>query len=112
MYSVDQFVIRGARADFRVGDSSRHLISYPYYIIEIFKSDFLWFGSPSSHNAIHERVQKAELQPVSTVSQIAVDEKVIHVNVADYWLYGACDSEANETLGLRLFSTTTKQTMR
>jgi hypothetical protein len=38
-----------------------------------------------------------------------VNEKVIHINGDDYWLYGAVNSEANEILQFRLFQTTTKQ---
>jgi putative transposase len=71
-------------------------------------------GVQRSHVAIRDWVQKADLQPISTVSadQIAVDEKVIRVNDDDYWLYGAVDPETNEVLHLGLFSTTTKQTTR
>ena len=55
-------------------------------------------GVHRSYVAIHNWVQKAELQPVSTVSadQLAVDEKVIRINGDDYWLYGAVDPETNE----------------
>ena len=71
-------------------------------------------GVHRSHVAIHDWVQKADLQPASTVTadQLAVDEKVIRINGNDYWLYGAVDPETNEILHLRLFSATTKQTTR
>jgi transposase-like protein len=71
-------------------------------------------GVKRSHVAIHDWVQKAELQPISTVSSdhIAVDEKVIRVNGDEYWLYGAVAPETNETLQLRLYTTTTNQTTR
>ena len=59
-------------------------------------------------------MQKAELQPVSTVSadQLAVDEKMIRLHGEEFWLYGAVDPETNEFLHIRLFPTTTKQTTR
>ena len=68
-------------------------------------------GVERSHVAIHTWVQKAELQPASTVcaDQLAVDEKVIRINGSDYWLYGAVDPETNEIVHLRLFSTTTNR---
>ncbi len=70
-------------------------------------------GADRSHVAVHNWVQKADLQPLSTVTAdyLAVDEKVIRVNGGDYWLYGAVDSETNEISQLRLFPTT-KQTTR
>jgi transposase-like protein len=71
-------------------------------------------GVQRSHVAVHNWVQKAELQPISPVSedQLAVDEKMIRVNGNDYWLYGAVNPEPNEILNFRLFPTTTKQTTR
>jgi len=71
-------------------------------------------GVQCSHVAIHNWVHKAYLQSVSTVSadQLAVDEKVIHINGDDYWLYGAVDPETSEILQFRLLPTTTKQTTR
>jgi putative transposase len=71
-------------------------------------------GVQRSHVAIHNWVQKAELQPISTVSsdQLAVDEKVIRINGTDYWLYGAVDRETNKIIHFRLFPATTKQTTR
>jgi transposase-like protein len=67
-------------------------------------------GVQRSHVALHHWVQKADLQPVSTVSadQLAVDEKVIRINGDDYWLYSAIDPETNEILQFRLFLTATK----
>ena len=71
-------------------------------------------GVDRSHVAIHEWVHKAELQPVSTVTedQIAVDEKVIRLNGDDHWLYGAVDPATNEIIHVSLFPATTKQTTR
>jgi len=71
-------------------------------------------GVQRSHVAIHDWVHKANLQPISTVSadQLAVDEKLIHINGDDYWLYGAVDPETTQILQLSLFPTTTKQTTR
>jgi len=71
-------------------------------------------GVDRSHVAIHDWIHKAELQPISTVTadQLAVDEKVIRINGADYWLYGAVDPNTNEIIHVRLFPATTKQTTR
>ena len=71
-------------------------------------------GVSRSHVAIHDWVHKAELQPVSTVTeeQIAVDEKMIRINGDDHWLYGAIDPKTNEIIHLSLFPTTTKQATR
>ena len=64
--------------------------------------------------AIRERVRKADLQPLSTVTadQPAVDEKLIRLHGQEYWLYGAVDPETNEILHVSLFPTTTKQAER
>jgi transposase-like protein len=71
-------------------------------------------GVNRSHVAVHDWVQKAELQPILTVSadQLAVDEKMIRLHGEEFWLYGAVDPETNEFLHVRLFPTTTKQTTR
>ena len=71
-------------------------------------------GVQRSHVAVHEWVHKANLQPISTVTadQLAVDEKMIHLNGQDHWLYGAVDPQTNEILHVSLFPTTTKQTTR
>jgi len=57
-------------------------------------------GVHRSHVAIHDWVQKADLQPASTVTadQLAVDEKVIRINGDDYWLYGAVDPRNQRNL--------------
>jgi len=67
------------------------------------------FGVQRSRKAVHDWVQKADLQPVSGASpnQVAVDETVIRINDQQYWLYAAANRETNEILHLRLFSTTT-----
>jgi len=78
-------------------------------------SQFLYgLGVQRSHVAVHDRVHRADLQPLSTVgaAQLAVDGEVIRINGEDCWLYGGVDSEANRTLRFRLFPTTTKQTTR
>jgi transposase-like protein len=71
-------------------------------------------GIQRSHVAIHDWVDKAELQPISTVSadQLAVDEKMIRLEDQDHWLYGAVDPRTNEILHVSLFPTTAKQTTR
>jgi len=47
-----------------------------------------------------------------TADQLAVGEKMVRLHGQDHWLYGAVDSKTNEILHIRLFPTTTKQTMR
>jgi len=66
-------------------------------------------GVQRSRKAVHDWVQKADLQPVSGKSpnQIAVDETVIRIKDQQFWLYAAANPQTNEILHLRLFSTTT-----
>ena len=72
------------------------------------------FGIDRSHVAIHNWVHKANLQPISTVSedQLAVDEKTIHLPGQKFWLYGAVDPFTNEILQVSLYPTANKQTRR
>ena len=67
------------------------------------------FGVQSSRKAVHDWVQKADLQPVSgkTPNQIALNETVIRINDQKCWLYAAANPETNELLHIRLYSTTT-----
>lgn len=66
-------------------------------------------GVHRSRKAVHDWVQKADLQPTSgkNPNQVAVDETVIRINGQQYRLHAAADSDTNEPLHLRLFSTTT-----
>ena len=66
-------------------------------------------GVSRSRKAVHDWVQKANLQPVSgkVPKQVVVDETVIRINDQQFWLYAAVNSQTNELLYLRLFSTTT-----
>jgi putative transposase len=66
-------------------------------------------GVQRSRKAVHDWVQKADLQPTSAKNpnQVAVDETVIRINDQQYWLYVAADPETNELLHLRLFTATT-----
>ena len=66
-------------------------------------------GVQRSRKAIHDWVQKVDLQPESGQSpnQVALDETVIRINDQQYWLYAAADPQTNELLHVRLFSTTT-----
>jgi putative transposase len=66
-------------------------------------------GVHRSRKAIHDWVQKADLQPDSGQSpnQIALDETVIRINDQQFWLYAAADPATNDLLHVRLFSTTT-----
>jgi len=65
-------------------------------------------GVKPSHVAVHNWVQKAHLQPASTVSadQLAIEETVIRVDGDDHWLYGAVAPETTESRQFRLFSVT------
>ena len=66
-------------------------------------------GVQRSRKAIHDWVQKADLQPESgrSPNQVALDETVIRINNQQFWLYAAADPATNELLHVRLFSTTT-----
>jgi len=66
-------------------------------------------GVQRSRKAVHDWVQKADLQPDSGKSpnQIALDETVIRINGQQFWLYAAADPQSNELLHVRLFATTT-----
>jgi len=72
------------------------------------------FGIKRSHVAIHNWVHKADLQPISTVSedQLAVEEKMIRLHGQQFWLYGAVDPQTNEILHVSLYPTANKQTTR
>ena len=63
------------------------------------------FGVERSQTAIHNWVQKAELQPTSDAApdHIAVDEMVIQVNDKHRWLYAAINPETNKFLHVQLF---------
>ncbi|MDS0300915.1 IS6 family transposase [Halogeometricum sp. S1BR25-6] len=66
-------------------------------------------GVERSRKAVHDWVQKADLQPTDGESpnHVALDETVIRINSLQYWLYAACDPETNQLLHVRLFPTTT-----
>jgi transposase-like protein len=68
-------------------------------------------GVERSRTAIHDWVQKADLQPTSEAdpNHIAIDETVIQVNDERHWLYAAVDPETNQFLHVRLFQTRTTQ---
>jgi putative transposase len=67
------------------------------------------FGVQRSRKAVHDWVQKADLQPASDASpdHVALDETVIRIDGQQYWLYAAVDPETNQFLHVRLFPTTT-----
>lgn len=67
------------------------------------------FGVQRSRKAIHDWVQKADLQPASDASpdQVAVDETVIRINGQQFWLYAAVDPEVNRFLHMWLYTTIT-----
>jgi putative transposase len=68
-------------------------------------------GVKRSRTAIHNWVQKADLQPTgnSASNQIALDETVIRINDERYWLYAAVNPQTNEFLHVRLFQARTTQ---
>ena len=65
-------------------------------------------GVQRSRSAIHNRVQKADLQPTGTraCNYVAVDETVIQLGTERYWLYAAVDPRTNEFLHVRPFPAT------
>ena len=66
-------------------------------------------GVERSRKAIHDWVQKADLQPSDgrSPNHVAVDETVIRINDQQFWLYAAADPDTHDLLHLRLFATTT-----
>ena len=68
-------------------------------------------GVERSRTAIHDWVQKADVQPTSDAApdHIAVDKTVIQVNDERRWLYAAVNAETNEFLHVRLSPTRTTQ---
>ena len=67
------------------------------------------FGVKRSRKAVHDWVQKADLQPADGASpdHIALDETVIRINGQQFWLYAAVNPDTNEFPHVRLFTTTT-----
>ncbi|WP_430506587.1 IS6 family transposase [Haloparvum sp. PAK95] len=65
------------------------------------------FGVKRSRTAVHNWVQKADLQPAEKVSpdHVALDQKMIQVNNDRYWLYAAVNPLTNRILHIRLFQT-------
>ncbi|MUW14652.1 IS6 family transposase [Halorubrum sp. CBA1125] len=66
-------------------------------------------GVQRSRVAVHNWVQKANLQPAGGESpdRVAVDQKAIRINDEQYWLYAAVDPKTNRILHSRLFPTYT-----
>ena len=66
-------------------------------------------GVDRSRVAVHNWVQKTELQPAAGESpdRVAVDQKAIRINDEQYWLYATVDPETNRLLHSRLFPTYT-----
>jgi len=66
-------------------------------------------GVERSRVAVHNWVQKADLQPAGGESpdRVAVDQKAIRINDEQYWLYAAVDPKTNRLLHSRLFPTYT-----
>ncbi|SFP87677.1 hypothetical protein SAMN05216277_1111, partial [Halolamina pelagica] len=57
-------------------------------------------GVERSRVAVHNWVQKADLQPAAgeRPDRVAVDQKSIRINDEQYWLYAAVDPETNKFL--------------
>jgi putative transposase len=68
-------------------------------------------GVERSRTAIHNWVQKTNVQPSSDAepNHITVDETVIQLNSERHWLYVAVNPETNEFLHVRLFQTRTTE---
>ncbi|MDB2275813.1 IS6 family transposase [Halorubrum ezzemoulense] len=66
-------------------------------------------GVKRSRTAVHNWIQKADLQPAGgeSADRVAVDQKSIRVNDEEYWLYAVVDPETNRILHARLFPTYT-----
>ena len=66
-------------------------------------------GVKCSRKAVHDWVQKADLQPADDANpdHVALDETVIRINGQQFWLYAAVDPDASKFLHVRLFTTTT-----
>lgn len=64
-------------------------------------------GVDCSHVAVHNSVQKADLQPASDADpkQVLVNETVVPGNDERHWLSAAVDRETNELLYIHLFQT-------
>jgi len=68
-----------------------------------------YLGVERSHTAVHNRVQKAELQPAGGASpdRVAVDQKAIRIDDQQYWLYAAVNPATDRILHSRPFPTYT-----
>jgi putative transposase len=67
------------------------------------------YGVERSRKTVHDWEHKAGLQPATDVSSdhIALGETVIRINGQQFWLHAAVDPEANKSLHVQLFTTTT-----
>ena len=66
-------------------------------------------GVERSRVAVHNWIQKADLQPAGgeRPDRVAIDQKAIRINNEQYWLYAAVDPATNRILHSRLFPTYT-----
>ena len=80
------------------------VLSFSNTIVEIEK-----FGVERSRKAVHEWIQKADLQSATDAkpNHIVLDETVIRINSQQFWLYAAVDPKTHKFLHVRLFTTTT-----
>ena len=68
-------------------------------------------GVKRSRTAIHNWIQKADLQPADGASpnRVAVDETAIQIDSDRFWLYAAVDPRTNEFLHVDVFPVQNKQ---
>jgi len=105
---VDRLVVCGARADTPARSLKRVfgiiLLVYRFPNTVTLLEDL---GVERSRVAVHNWVQKADLQPAGggTPDRVAVDQKAIRINNKQYWLYAAVDPQTNRILHSRLFPT-------
>ncbi|AGB40036.1 IS6 family transposase [Natronococcus occultus] len=67
------------------------------------------FGVGRSRKAVHDWVDKADLQPTNGASpdHVALDQTVVRLNGRQFWLYATLDPQTNGFFHVRLFTTTT-----
>ena len=66
-------------------------------------------GVDRSRKAVHNWVQKTDLQPASGASpdHVVLNKAVIRINGQQFWLYAAVEPHSSGFLHVRLFTTTT-----
>lgn len=91
--------------------TSRRLtqLSIRLHLAELSLSDIVSeieaIGVVWSRKAVHDWVQKADLQPAvgKSPDHVALDETAIQIDDERFWLYAAVDPESNHVLHVRLY---------